>query len=803
MTRSVRTTMTAAKEGLTPLGKRSILSLPLVPRSSRLTERLLPDTLTPTPSALVSVPESAPSLLRRSRNVGEGAHYSYTTPLVLEFPYALNKDEVNSIANEEDPAEEKRRVEAMNEEERMQYGMEKARKEMERVERQMRAYEVDPATIAKTGTSSDGLTGYLPKARTVPEYPSARILGISRECLQDCLPDLDVGDTEKWVADHAGKDGPDCYSSGPMAKPPSPDDHPAVARYQLSDFLAGRLIGAQLPALDDGQIEHGAERGVAEAQHQRVSKRSNEAEAERPVDRWQRRSESLAKRQAGQAEYSGYAPWSNAYSGHQFGQWAGQLGDGRAITLMEAQDTRSGQRWEIQLKGAGRTPYSRFADGLAVLASSVREYLASEAMHGLGIPTSRALCLISVPDVSVMREQRNTAAITTRMAPIWTRVGSFEHHATRNEWESVRMLGEFTCREGYGWKEVGEPGKDSPGWAERLIRECAQRNAHMVALWQAYGFMHGVMNTDNISLLGLTIDYGPYGFMDIFDRYTICNKSDGEGRYSYHMQPTAAMFVMEQLTTSLAALVGFEREHGRAPRPGELVELGQEAIDDLGRKTKEELWASVKTMFMDKLIEQWIDGWRTRLALRTKRDDDRAVLIDPLQDVLEGYLDFTLTMRSLCQISKHIPSIERGTASEDDAQAVQNFVEAWIDWEKVPNFVRDARKADAVRWTEAYVARLREERAKANATSSASLEAELKQANPSFILRNWVADEVIQRLQQKDDTDFLARVLHMSLHPFEAWGEEVPGKDDDTLAEEKRLCSIGKLLTTNMPSCSS
>lgn len=793
--------MTSSRtNGEGPHTKRSILNLPLASKETRFTERLLPDPLTPTPSALVAVQGSAPSLLRRSRQVGEGAHFSYTTPLPLEFPYSLegSAEEEEIEAKEENSEDERKRVEAMSPEEKENFAMERAKKQMEKVERLMRPYEILPEMISELANENDfdHLKGYLPKGRTSQFFPSARILGYSKKCLQDCIPDLDIGDLDIWLKEHAKKDGPDVYTSGPMAKTPSKDDKAAIARYEMSDFLSGRLLGLQLPQLIDSDVEHGAERGVAEAQHQRVV-RNREGSPESSKERWERASSTLEKRRKGQPkEYSGYAPWSNAYSGHQFGQWAGQLGDGRAITLMETYNTKTNERFEIQLKGAGRTPYSRFADGLAVLFSSVREFLASEAMHGLGIPTSRALCLTSLRDISVRREQRNPAAITARLAPIWVRVGSFEHHAIRGEWESVRMLGEFTCEVGYGWKDV--KGEGAKPWARRLIKECIIRNAKTIALWQTYGFMHGVMNTDNISLLGLTIDYGPYGFMDIFDRHTICNKSDSEGRYAFHMQPTAAMFVMEQLTASLSAIVGFEQKHSRSPRPGELVALSEDEINELGKQTKEEIWSEMKTLFMDTVIEYWQSAWRKRLALTENREDDRYSLIEPLTDLMDGYLDMTHILRKL----SHLPDFVQGL-DENDQEGIDKFVDSWANWENdLPSYVRDDRKKAAVKWVQTYVKRLHQERNSNNTSieeTRSQIKKDLQRANPSFTLRNWVADEVIERLQNGDDTEFLQKILTMCLHPFEPWGEE----KREEQAEEERLCSIGTLLTTNMPSCSS
>lgn len=732
--------------------KYPILSLPLVSKSSRLTQLLLPDPLTPTPSALLSVPESSPSLLRRSRHVGEGSHFSYVTPLPLSFPYNFPVEEGDEAQNKVMSAEEEQlkrnRVEAMNEEEKEEYRMEKAREGMERIEKLMRPYEVDPNMIhSNKEDSSKHLVGYLPISRTKPYYPSARILGLSNSCLKDCLPHLDVGDAVQWISSRSGKDDLDCYSSGPIATLPSKDeDYAAYARFQLSDYLSGRLVGAQFPNLQGAEVEHGAELGVAEAKHQQVIRLKDEEDTETRPQRWIRRSELLQKRQQEyKKEFSGYAPWSNAYSGHQFGVWAGQLGDGRAVTLMETTNPDTNQRWEIQLKGAGRTPYSRFADGLATLASSVREFLASEALSSLGIATSRALSIISIKDVEVVRERRVSAAITSRLAPIWIRIGSFEHHSSRDEWESSRILGEFVCKEGYKWDLTKDENKS---WVEKMIRECAVRNAKMIAGWQAVGFMHGVMNTDNISLLGITIDFGPYAFMDLFDSNQICNKSDGEARYTYRMQPTMGLYAIEKLMSSVSPLVGFEREHGRSPQPGEMVNLSEEQIKSFTSSGQVAIWENVKNLFMDTLITEWKALWRQKLALSTIKEDDRETLFDPLLEVLD-LCDFTTSLRRLSNVTNHLDS-------------PKEFAKTWLDWESIPSYARLGKEEVASQWLEKYTRRLKEE-----ARTTDEIHQDLVKSNPAFVLRNWVTDEVVERLEKKDDTDFLERVLQRCLHPFD------------------------------------
>jgi uncharacterized protein YdiU (UPF0061 family) len=220
--------------------------------------------------------------------------------------------------------------------------------------------------------------------------------------------------------------------------------------------------------------------------------------------------------------------YATVYSGHQFGVWAGQLGDGRAISL--GQFKHLNQAWEIQLKGAGPTPYSRRGDGLAVLRSSIREFLCSEAMHGLNIPTTRALA-ITGSDAQVVRETVETAAVVTRLAPSFIRFGHFEHFASNGLHAELQELTNFVIRHHY------------PHLLNRedtylaFFTEVLERSAKLVAQWQAVGFCHGVLNTDNMSILGLTLDYGPFGFMDQFALNHICNHTDTQGRYSFANQP--------------------------------------------------------------------------------------------------------------------------------------------------------------------------------------------------------------------------------------------------------------------------
>jgi serine/tyrosine/threonine adenylyltransferase len=248
----------------------------------------------------------------------------------------------------------------------------------------------------------------------------------------------------------------------------------------------------------------------------------------------------------------GSQPLASVYSGHQFGHWAGQLGDGRALLLGEMRDAQ-GQPQEIQLKGAGRTPYSRMGDGRAVLRSSIREFLCSEAMHGLGIATTRALC-VTGSDAPIRREEIETAAVVTRVAPSFIRFGHFEHFAYNGMMEELKKLADYVIERFYpDCQEAANP-------YAALLQAVSARTAKMIAQWQAVGFCHGVMNTDNMSILGLTMDYGPFQFLDAFDPNHICNHSDDRGRYAYNKQPNIAYWNLFCLGQALLPLISTDGE---------------------------------------------------------------------------------------------------------------------------------------------------------------------------------------------------------------------------------------------------
>ena len=403
-------------------------------------------------------------------------------------------------------------------------------------------------------------------------------------------------------------------------------------------------------------------------------------------------------------------PYASVYSGHQFGVWAGQLGDGRAMGLGEIE--HDGKRLELQLKGAGRTPYSRMGDGRAVLRSSIREYLCSEAMHHLGIPTTRALC-VTGSDQPIRRETMETAAVVTRVAPSFVRFGHFEHFYTNDRLDELRKLADHVidrfypqCREA-----------DDPYLA--LLGEVTLRTADLMADWQAVGFCHGVMNTDNMSILGLTIDYGPFGFIDGFNANHICNHSDSQGRYAYKMQPQIGYWNLFCLAQALVPLFG--PQYGEDVRNEKIIEDAQRVLEG----------------FRDRFAPALEQRMRAKLGLAEIRDGDDKLANRLFEVMNANRADFTLTFRNLAKL--------RRADASGDAPVRDLFLD---------------RGAFDV-WANEYRQRLSEE-TRGDEERAAAMNA----VNPKFILRNHLAENAIRLAKEKDfsEVERLARVLR---HPFD------------------------------------
>lgn len=409
-------------------------------------------------------------------------------------------------------------------------------------------------------------------------------------------------------------------------------------------------------------------------------------------------------------------PLATVYSGHQFGVWAGQLGDGRAIRLAEAQMPDG--PWEIQLKGAGLTPYSRMADGRAVLRSSIREYLCSEAMYALGVPTTRAMSIVG-SDAPVRRETIETSAVVTRLAPSFVRFGHFEHFAAREDHASLRQLADFVIDRFY------PACRDASSPYQALLREVSLLTADMVAHWQAVGFCHGVMNTDNMSILGLTIDYGPFGFLDAFDANHICNHSDQQGRYAYSQQPQIAFWNLHCLAQALLPLwretTADDTEAAKEAAKETAVEAAREALDP----------------FRDRYAAAFFRHYRAKLGLRGEHEQDEALMTSLFRVLHANRVDYTLFWRNLAQVGSQDGSL--------DAPVRDLFLDraAW----------------DA--WAAEYRARLQSEQSDDGARRVAML-----QVNPKYVLRNHLAETAIRAARDKDFSE-VDRLLAVLSKPFD------------------------------------
>ncbi|EPJ8781309.1 YdiU family protein [Pseudomonas aeruginosa] len=401
--------------------------------------------------------------------------------------------------------------------------------------------------------------------------------------------------------------------------------------------------------------------------------------------------------------FGGHKLWSEAepramvYSGHQFGSYNPRLGDGRGLLLGEVIN-QAGEHWDLHLKGAGQTPYSRMGDGRAVLRSSIREFLASEALPALGIPSSRALCVIG-SSTPVWREKKESAATLLRLAPSHVRFGHFEYFYYTRQHDQLKQLAAFVLE--YHFADCGA--------AERpyaaMFRQVVERNAELIARWQAYGFCHGVMNTDNMSILGITFDYGPYAFLDDFDANHICNHSDDAGRYSFSNQVPIAHWNLAALAQALTPLVDVD-----------------------------ELRASLD-LFLPLYQAHYLDLMRRRLGLGIAAENDQPLVQELLQRMQGSAVDYSLFFRRL--------------GEETPERALASLRDDFVDREAFD------------RWAEAYRRRVEEE-----GGDQESRRRRMHAVNPLYVLRNYLAQQAIEAAEQGDYTE--VRLLHQVLsRPFE------------------------------------
>ncbi|MEN4974680.1 protein adenylyltransferase SelO [Pantoea eucalypti] len=398
----------------------------------------------------------------------------------------------------------------------------------------------------------------------------------------------------------------------------------------------------------------------------------------------------------GAALLPGMQPLAQVYSGHQFGVWAGQLGDGRGILLGE-QRLDDGSKLDWHLKGAGLTPYSRMGDGRAVIRSSVREFLASEALHHLGIPTTRALTL-SIGDEPVYRETTERGAMLMRISPSHLRFGHFEHFFYSQQQEKVQQLADYAIR--HHWPHLEAEADRYQQWFTDIVL----RTARLIALWQSVGFAHGVMNTDNMSIFGLTIDYGPFGFLDDYQPDFICNHSDYQGRYSFENQPMIGLWNLNRLAHALSGLL-----------------------------TTEQLRTALSA-YEPELMRVWGERMRAKLGLLTQQSNDNEILTDLLALMTQEHSDYTLTFRLLSETQQ--------------AESRSPLRDEFIDREAFDG------------WYQRYRSRLMDEQ-----VSDTERQAVMKAANPAVILRNYLAQQAIEEAE-RGEQGALAR-LHQALQqPF-------------------------------------
>ncbi len=403
----------------------------------------------------------------------------------------------------------------------------------------------------------------------------------------------------------------------------------------------------------------------------------------------------------------GTEPLAAIYAGHQFGVWVPQLGDGRAILLGEL-TTSSHQRWDIQVKGAGMTRFSRMGDGRAVLRSTVREYLAGEAMHGLGIPTTRSLAIVA-SDLPVYRERAETAAVLVRVARSHVRFGSFQLFASRQQFAEVQQLADYVIEHHFP-EFLALPAEDRyAAW----FREVVDRTARLMAAWTAVGFNHGVMNSDNMSILGITLDYGPFAWFDDYDPAFICNHSDSSGRYAFDQQPRVGLWNCARLGEALLSLV-----------PEEAAVAALESYRDT--------------------FELAVDGLiRAKLGLARRLDGDAALIRDLFDLMHQTPVDYTRFFRLL----------SAATASDPDTITAMHVE------------LDDPSHSEA--WLQRWIARVAAEPA-----SDLERRAAMEAVNPKFVLRNWIAQEVIDAAVARDTAPF-EQVMALLRRPF----DEHPGME--------------------------
>lgn len=420
--------------------------------------------------------------------------------------------------------------------------------------------------------------------------------------------------------------------------------------------------------------------------------------------------EQLTQICSGNAVWPGSTPIAMVYSGHQFGDYNPQLGDGRGLLLGEVINSKN-EKWDLHLKGAGQTPYSRFGDGRAVLRSCIREFLGSEALHHLGIPTTRALCVVT-SDTPVYREKTEKGSTLLRLAKSHIRFGHFEYFYYTKQYEALKTLADYTLEQSFP-EFVQEP----DGYLQ-FFREVIYRTARLIAQWQAVGFAHGVMNTDNMSIIGDTFDYGPFGFMDDFNWNYICNHSDHQGRYAFSQQPNIGYWNCGRLAQALIPLV--------------------DNVDDL---------QTILDTYPDIYTSTYLELMKQKLGLNTEEPEDEELIKNLLQPLHDSCCDYTYFFRQL-----------RDFKVDDEKSKLKQLV----------------NHQGLLQWLTVYA-----ERIKRNQITDEKRRKKMKEHNPKYILRNYLAQIAIDKAEEGDYSEIeqLMRVLSSPFeeHPdYEAYAELPP-----------------------------